>query len=76
MNPMMDLPLSITLVMHYAERMWSEQEIVSVTRDNPRHRYTYRDAFQRVRRLANALHTLGATPGDVIATLAWIDYSV
>lgn len=74
MNPMQDSQLSITAVMHYAERLFGDQEIVSVTHDIPRHRYTYRDAFRRVRRLANALEKLGNGPGDVLGTLAWNDY--
>ena len=42
---MMDFPLTITSIMEHAERVHGAQEIVSVTRDNPRHRYTYADAF-------------------------------
>ena len=74
MTPMMDYPLSITSVMYYAEKLWGDQEIVSVTGDNPRHRYTYRDAYKRVRQLANALQRLGMAAGEVVATLAWNDY--
>ncbi|HCJ38864.1 MAG TPA: long-chain fatty acid--CoA ligase, partial [Halieaceae bacterium] len=51
---MMDFPLTITSIMEHAERVHGAQEIVSVTRDNPRHRYTYADSFARVRQLANA----------------------
>jgi acyl-CoA synthetase (AMP-forming)/AMP-acid ligase II len=50
-----------------------DQEIVSVTRDNPRHRYTYRDAFQRTRQLANAMASWSRARRRV-ATLAWNDY--
>lgn len=71
---MMDTPLTITSVMNHAEKFHGATEIVSVTSDNPRHRYTYADAFKRVRQLANSLERLGAKPGDRIATLAWNDY--
>jgi len=71
---MMDTPLTITSVMKHAEKFHGGTEIVSVTNDNPRHRYTYTDAFTRVRKLANSLQRLGAKPGDRIATLAWNDY--
>ncbi len=71
---MMDSPLTITSLMQYADRVHSSSEIVSVTSDNPRHRYTFSDAFKRVRKLANSLQRLGAKPGDRIATLAWNDY--
>lgn len=71
---MMDVPLTITSIMQHAEKVFGDREIVSVTSDNPRHRYTYADAFKRVRKLANALNKLGVEPGDRIATLAWNDY--
>lgn len=71
---MMDFPLTITSIMEHAERVHGAQEIVSVTRDNPRHRYTYADAFGRVRQLANAMKAWGMSSSDRIATLAWNDY--
>ena len=71
---MMDTSLSITSIMAHAERVNGAVEIVSVTRDNPRHRYTYREAFARARKLANAMDRWGLATGDRIATLAWNDY--
>ena len=71
---MMDFPLTITSIMEHAERVHGAQEIVSVTRDNPRHRYTYADSFARVRQLANAMDGWGLNQSDRIATLAWNDY--
>jgi fatty-acyl-CoA synthase len=71
---MMDVQLSITAIMEHAERVNGDAEIVSVTRDNPRHRYTYRAAFSRARRLANGIAGWGLARGDRIATLAWNDY--
>ena len=71
---MMDFPLTITSIMEHAERVHGAQEIVSVTRDNPRHRYTYADAFGRVRQLSNAMKAWGMSPSDRVATLAWNDY--
>ena len=71
---MMDFPLTITSIMEHAERVHGAQEIVSVTRDNPRHRYTYSDSFARVRKLANAMSGWGLDQSDRIATLAWNDY--
>ncbi len=73
-STMMSQALTITSVMQFAEKVYPNQEIVSVTADNPGHRYTYKDAFQRTRQLANALNTLGLKQGDVIATMAWNDY--
>ena len=71
---MMDVPLTITSIMQHAEKVNGDVEIVSVTGDNPRHRYTYRDAFRRTRQLANAIAGWGLASGDRIATLAWNDY--
>ena len=71
---MMDWPLTIRSILTHAERNHGHREIISVTADNPRHQYTYADAFARTRQLANALNELGASTGDRIATLAWNDY--
>ena len=71
---MMDSHLTITSIMNHADRINGTSEIVSVTGDNPHHRYTYKDAFRRVRQMANALQQVGFKPGDRIATLAWNDY--
>ena len=71
---MMDVPLTITAIMQHADRVNGDSEIVSVTRDNPRHRYRYRDAFRRTRQLANAIAGWGLAGGDRVATLAWNDY--
>lgn len=73
-STMMNMPLNVTSVMNFADKVYGDVEVVSVTADNPRHRYTYKDAFARVRQLANALKRLGAKPEDVIGTLAWNDY--
>jgi fatty-acyl-CoA synthase len=71
---MMNLPLTITSIMNFAEQVFGNTEIVSVTTDNPNHRYTYADAFKRTRQLANALAAADVTEGERIATLAWNDY--
>ena len=71
---MMDVPLTITSIMRHAEQVHGDQKVVSVTRDNPRHRYSYREAFKRTRQLANALGTYHLQPGARVATLAWNDY--
>ena len=71
---MMDMPLTLTMIMRHGERNHGAQEIVSVTADTPRHRYTFADCFARARKLANALDRLGAAPAARIGTLAWNDY--
>ena len=71
---MMDSELLISSILQHADKNFAEREIVSVTADNPLHRYTYRDCFRRTRQLANALDKLGLQQGDRVATLAWNDY--
>ncbi|KXI28740.1 long-chain-fatty-acid--CoA ligase [Paraglaciecola hydrolytica] len=71
---MMNSQLMISSILVHAERNFPESEIVSVTADNPLHRYTYKDFASRSRQLANVLPLLGAKFGDRIGTLAWNDY--
>jgi len=71
---MMNTPLSITSIMRFAERVYPDTEIVSQVSPTEVHRYTYANAFRRVRQLANALRAAGIQPGDRVATLAWNHY--
>jgi acyl-CoA synthetase (AMP-forming)/AMP-acid ligase II len=71
---MMDAPLLVSSIAEHAARNHGSREIVSVTTDNPRHRYTIRECVERSKQLANALGKLGLEPGDRIATMAWNDY--
>ena len=71
---MMSMPLMISSLIRHADRWHGDTEIVSRTIEGPIHRYTYRDAHSRARRLARALGGLGVRPGDRIATLAWNGY--
>ena len=68
---MMDLPLLISGLIRHADRHHAATEIVSKTVDGAVHRYTYRQAHARARKLANALKKLGVQPHDRVATLAW-----
>ena len=52
---MMDMPLSIASIVEHAERVNGDAQIVSITAENPRHRYTYREAFSRARKLGDRL---------------------
>lgn len=70
----MDRPLLISTIARHAELQHPRREIVSITADHPRHRYTYAEAFARARKLANALKRLGVQRSDRIATLAWNDF--
>jgi fatty-acyl-CoA synthase len=68
---MMDMPLLISGLIQHADRHHASTEIVSKTVEGAIHRYTYREAHTRARKLANALHKLGIRMHDRVATLAW-----
>jgi len=71
---MMDRPLLISSIAEHAAKFHGQREIVSVTMDNPRHRYTIGEAVARSKQLANALEKFGLKRGDRVATIAWNDY--
>ena len=71
---MMNWPLMISSILRHADRCHGDAEIVSRTTEGPIHRYTYRDAHARARRLANALASLGVRDGECVGTLAWNGY--
>ena len=60
-------PLLIKQLLHSAVATAGEQEIVY--RDHSR--YTYRQFFERLGRLANTLSGLGIGPGDTVAVMDW-----
>ena len=68
---MMDMPLLISGLIQHADRHHASTEIVSKTVEGSLHRYTYREAHTRARKLANALKKLGVRMHDRVATLAW-----
>jgi acyl-CoA synthetase (AMP-forming)/AMP-acid ligase II len=68
---MMDTPLLISSLIQHADEYHGDTEITTRTVEGPLHRYTYREAHQRARQLANALGSIGVERGDRCATLAW-----
>jgi fatty-acyl-CoA synthase len=70
---MMDHSLLISSLIERANLLFPSKEIVTRT-PSGRHRYTYADAHRRVRRLANALASLGVRDGDRVGTFAWNSY--
>ncbi|MEO0344728.1 MAG: 3-(methylthio)propionyl-CoA ligase [Pseudomonadota bacterium] len=71
---MMERQLLISSIAKHAMTFHPDATIVSVTADNPRHEYTYRDCFGRAAQAAQALSALGLKRADRVATLAWNDY--
>jgi fatty-acyl-CoA synthase len=71
---MMDMPLLISDLIRHADRNHGDTEIVSKTVEGGMHRYTYRDAHGRAKRLAKVLGALGVKMSDRIGTMAWNGY--
>jgi fatty-acyl-CoA synthase len=71
---MMPTDLLIPDLLEYAAAHHGDAEIISRRQEGDIHRYDYRTVLRRSKRLANALLSLGAQPGDRIATLAWNGY--
>lgn len=74
MGQMMASPLLISSLLRHAARHSGDTEIVSKRVEGDLHRYGWRDAELRSRKLAQAFARLGCRPGDRIATLAWNGY--
>ncbi|MFD2399225.1 hypothetical protein ACFSVJ_24085 [Prauserella oleivorans] len=55
----MSSPLLVTEFLHRAREFFPGKEIVQYHDGEPVHRYTYRDYYDRVLRLAGALRELG-----------------
>ena len=71
---MMAAPLTITEIMRFADRLYRDTEVISVTMDEGVHRSTYGEIFDRANCVAHALSSLGVELGDRVATLAWNDH--
>jgi len=71
---MMASPLTITEIMRFADRLYGETEVISVTSDEGKHRSSYGEVFGRANQVACALARLGIHSGDRVATLAWNDH--
>lgn len=68
---MMDFPLLLSTLYDHSNRIFPNQEIVSVEADGSIWRNTYAETDVRVRKLASAFGSLGLGQGDVIGTYAW-----
>ena len=74
MGQMMTMPLMISSLLVHAARHAADTEIVSKRVEGDLHRYTYKDAELRSRKVAQALARLGCEAGDRVGTLAWNGY--
>ncbi|MFM7396847.1 MAG: 3-(methylthio)propionyl-CoA ligase [Gammaproteobacteria bacterium] len=71
---MQDEPLLIWRFLEHAARHHGDVEMVSRRIEGDIHRYTYRDALVRSKKVAQALDALGLAQSDRVATLAWNGY--
>jgi fatty-acyl-CoA synthase len=71
---MQDRPLLISQIIDFAAAAYPEVEIVSRTVEGPIHRYGYKDAARRAKKVAEALQGLGIKLGDRVGTIAWNTY--
>jgi fatty-acyl-CoA synthase len=68
-----DYPLNVTTILKHAVRNFAGQHIV-YRMGNGIFRYTYKEAYERIKRLANFLEALGIKPGDRVGVLDWNTY--
>lgn len=66
-----DYQLNLTTLIRHAARTYGEQEILYRTAAGRWERYTYRDCYARTSRAANALRSLGVSPGNRVGVLDW-----
>jgi fatty-acyl-CoA synthase len=71
---MQDRPLLISQIIDFAAAYYPDVEVVSRTIEGPIHRYGYRDAAKRAKKVAEALQGLGVKLGDRVGTVAWNSY--
>ncbi|WP_130434973.1 3-(methylthio)propionyl-CoA ligase [Rivibacter subsaxonicus] len=75
MGTMMEMPLLISSLIEFAARHHHDGEIVSRrVVEGDLHRYTYREAAARSRKVAGALDRMKLGFSDRVATLAWNGY--
>ncbi|CAN5665852.1 3-(methylthio)propionyl-CoA ligase [soil metagenome] len=68
---MQDRPLLISSLIEHAATFHPETEIVSRLPEGEIHRTDWRGICRQAKQIANAMATLGITPGDRVGTLAW-----
>jgi acyl-CoA synthetase (AMP-forming)/AMP-acid ligase II len=74
LGQMMDAPLLLSALLTHAKDYHGDTEVVSRTVEGGIHRYTYAQAEQRSRQLANALRRIGVGMGERVGSLAWNGY--
>mgnify|MGYP003835825697 FL=1 len=70
MTHVQDYELTITKFLQRAVDLFDHKEIVTKRADGSLHRYTYRDAYERICKLAHALDDYGLDRGDRVSVMA------
>jgi fatty-acyl-CoA synthase len=70
-STMMELPLSLNHLLERAGKIFMGNPIVSRLPDKSLRMHTYGEYYERTRKLAAALQSLGLKKGDRVATLSW-----
>jgi acyl-CoA synthetase (AMP-forming)/AMP-acid ligase II len=70
-STMMDVPLSLNHLLERAGKIFKGNPIVSRLPDKSLRTHTYGEYYERTRKLAAALQSLGLKKGDRVATLCW-----
>ncbi len=70
-DPKENYQLNVINLMKQGIRNFARQEIVSRKLDGTLFRYTYKDSYERMKRLANSLKSIGVKIGDRVGVLAW-----
>jgi fatty-acyl-CoA synthase len=71
---MMDYQLTMDRILEHANRVYPHKRIKTKLPDGSWHEYTYRDLYNRSKRLGNVLVKLGVDVGDRVGTFAWNNY--
>ncbi len=69
--------LNVHKLLEHAARVHGDTEVISDRRlqGGLRHRFTYRQVYERVNRIANAFEReLNVAPGDIVGVLDWNDH--
>ncbi len=66
-----DFQLNTITMLRHAADFFPDTQIVDRNLDGSLFRYTYRAAYDRVKKLANALENLGIRPGDRVGVMEW-----
>ena len=68
--------LNLWRVIDYAAKIHYDTEVISYRnlQGGKIHRMTYKEVYERVRRISSGLESLGIKPGDRVAVLGWNDH--